>query len=191
MKRIIVMLLMLCVLMAVFAEESTSTSTDLGNATTEVTLNLNQNIGKVWFSRRGENESISSYALSLPETTTFDNTTKEWIAKGDDLRLNWNIISSSNVKISLSVSGALVNDAGNKKVSWNISFKPLSGGSSSDRQTISAGDSISGNGTIAFTKNDTVYGNNGNLPLSISTENLYGKDALAYKATITATISTN
>ena len=116
MKRLIAVLLVLGVIMTAFAEAATGTAgrKEITNevtptAETDVVLNLEQNAGIVWFSVDG-NQNVSTYSLSLPEINKLNKSTSgngNWVAKGTDLKLNWNIVSCSKVKIDLIVSGKL------------------------------------------------------------------------------------
>ncbi|MCI6113726.1 MAG: hypothetical protein MR687_00375 [Spirochaetales bacterium] len=195
MKRFIAVLLVMGVIMTAFAETAVVPSSDPGTvaAQTNVVLDLNQNIALVWFSKG--NEPTTWYTLTLPATLAQETTT--WIAEGNDLYLNWNIISKNNVDIILSIDSPMVattNDA--KKIGWNVSFTTISlsgkaeGHGSSITLTRDVSDNTTKEGT-AFKKDTTVYGSNGRLPVSISTENIYGKEALIYKAVITATVKTS
>ena len=100
MKRLIAVLLVMGVVMTAFAAEGTSgrmyvTSTPTKAAETEVVLDLNQNAGIVWFSA-GDNQNVSKYYLTLPNINGLNQSTEgngNWVARGTDLKLNWNIVS--------------------------------------------------------------------------------------------------
>ena len=170
-------------------------------ADTEVVLNLNQNAGIVWFSA-GENQNVSTYYLTLPEITSLNQSNSgnnNWYATGNDLKLNWNIVSCDKVEIELSIDGALKGQNNHdNKIGWKLSFK----------KTIYSGNTGTPDGTSTFiyaeypgqtdvltataiTKNKGVYGSSGSLTIDeIITENTYGKNVDIYKATLTAKIST-
>ena len=203
--------------MTAFAETATETATGTAGrvyiidtatpaAETDVVLSLNQNAGIVWFSA-GANQNVDTYVLSLPGIDGLNQSTSgngNWVAKGTDLKLNWNIVSCSKVKIDLIVGGKLIgqNNSSNE-IGWKVSFKPTEYSGSSPKAvetetgtetvTISAG--YSGlndtSSATAVKKDNTVYGSSGTLSIDkIITENTYGKNVDTYKATLTAMIST-
>ena len=205
MKRLIAVLLVMGVIMTAFAETETGTkrpipisNEEAKAAETDVVLNLNQNAGIVWFSVDG-NQNVSTYSLSLPEINKLNKSTSgngNWVAKGTDLKLNWNIVSCSKVKIDLIVSGKLKgqNNSSNE-IGWKVSFKKNSYGIPESTDTvISAGyPSLTTNtlSATAVTKNNTVYGSSGTLSIDeIITENTYEKKVDNYKATLTAKVTT-
>lgn len=214
MKRLIAVLLVMGVIMTAFAETATETATGTAGrmnitgtansaAKTDVVLNLNQNAGIVWFSA-GVNQNVSTYYLSLPAINGLNQSTTgndNWVAKGTDLKLNWNIVSCSGVQIKLEINGQLKGTVDTNKIGWKISFKPTeySGSSvktvSSDTAVISAGYPSLTTDTLfatAVTKDNTVYGSSGTLSIDeIITENTYGKKVDTYKATLTANVITN
>ncbi|MGN0841290.1 MAG: hypothetical protein ACI4NB_10730 [Candidatus Ornithospirochaeta sp.] len=217
MKRLIAVLLVMGVIMTAFAETATGTAgrKEIRNevtpaAETDVVLNLDQNVGIVWFSA-GVNQNVSTYSLSLPEINKLNKSTSgngNWVAKGTDLKLNWNIVSCSGVQIELMIDGPLVEQVEGQaegqvdtnKIGWKISFKPTgySGSSvktvSSDTAVISAGYSSLTTDTLsatAVTKDNTVYGSSGTLSIDeIITENTYRKKVATYKATLIANVKT-
>ena len=174
------------------------TGTATSAAETDVVLNLNQNAGIVWFSA-GNNQNVSTYYLSLPGSNELKQSTTDndnWVAEGKDLKLNWNIVSCSKVKIDLIVSGKLKgqNNSSNE-IGWKVSFKKNSYGIPESTDTvISAGyHSLTTNtlSATAVTKNNTVYGSSGTLSIDeIITENTYEKKVDNYKATLTAKVTT-
>ena len=210
MKRLIAVLLVMGVIMTAFAATGTAgqiyiTSAATRAAETDVVLNLNQNAGIVWFSV-GENQNVNTYVLSLPGITELNQSTTDnnWVASGTNLKLKWNIVSCSKVKIDLIVGGKLIgqNNSSNE-IGWKVSFKPTEYSGSSPKAvetetgtetvTISAG--YSGlndtSSATAVKKDNTVYGSSGTLSIDkIITENTYGKNVDTYKATLTAMIST-
>ena len=210
MKRLIAVLLVMGVIMTAFAATGTAgrmniTGTATSAAETDVVLNLNQNAGIVWFSV-GENQNVNTYVLSLPGITELNQSTTDnnWVASGTNLKLNWNIVSCSKVKIDLIVGGKLIgqNNSSNE-IGWKVSFKPTEYSGSSPKAvetetgtetvTISAG--YSGlndtSSATAVKKDNTVYGSSGTLSIDeIITENTYRKKVATYKATLIANVKT-
>ena len=205
MKRLIAVLLVMGVIMTVFAETAEEPdSTGIATATTDVVLEMNQNIAVVWFTE-GE-DSTTSYKLTLPQNL-YQNTSS-WVAEGNNLYLNWNIVSCSGVQIELMIDGPLVEQVEGQaegqvdtnKIGWKISFKPTeySGSSvnteaSTDTVVISAEYPGLNNKLFetAVTKDNTVYGSSGTLSIDeIITENTYGKKVGNYKATLIANVKT-
>ena len=82
---------------------------------------MNQNIAVVWFTKGDTNTTW--YTLTL--TSTLGQSTDSWIASGNDLYLNWNIVSKDKVQIDLSISDPMKDDSGNK-IGWTVSFTKLS-----------------------------------------------------------------
>ena len=207
MKRLIVVLLVMGVIMTAFAEEGTSgrmyvTSTPTKAAETEVVLDLNQNAGIVWFSA-GDNQNVSTYYLTLPNINGLNQSTEgngNWVARGTDLKLNWNIVSCSGVQIDLEIDGVLKgeNDSDNT-IGWMLTFDKTAysgntGTPEEENIEIYAGyPGKTGNNLTetAITKDNSIYGSSGYLLIDeIITENTYGKNVDVYKATLTAKIST-
>ena len=191
MKRFIAVLLVMGVIMTAFAETAVvpNRTTDVVAAQTNVVLDLDQNLAVVWFSKG--NDPTTWYTLTLPATLAQD--TASWIAEGNDLYLNWNIISKDKVQISLTITDPMKYNA--NAIGWNVSFTQLStdgseNGSSATTLTIESTEETSDKTGVAYKKNGTIYGDNGRLPISISTENVYGKTIGNYTAIITATVKT-
>ena len=215
MKRLIAVLLIMGVIMTAFAETATGTAGQMyitraaiQAAETDVVLNLNQNAGIVWFSV-GENQNVNTYVLSLPGINELKQSTTDkdnWVAKGKDLKLNWNIVSCSGVQIELKIDGPLVKQvegqaagqADTDTIGWKISFKKNSyvgntGTPESTDTVISSGypNSSENLSATAVTKDNTVYGSSGTLSIDeIITENTYGKKVGNYKATLIANVKT-
>ena len=191
MKRFIAVLFVMGVIMTAFAETAVvpNRTTDVVAAQTNVVLDLDQNLAVVWFSKG--NDPTTWYTLTLPATLAQD--TASWIAEGNDLYLNWNIISKDKVQISLTITDPMKYKA--NAIGWNVSFTQLStdrseNGSSATTLTIESTEETSDKTGVAYKKNGTIYGDNGRLPISISTENVYGKTIGNYTAIITATVKT-
>ena len=191
MKRLIAVLLVMGVIMTAFAETAVvPDGTGVVAAQTNVVLDMNQNIAVVWFTKGDVNTTW--YNLTLPQN--LDQNTSSWVAEGNDLYLNWNIVPKYKVQIDLSISEPMKNDT-NDAIDWNVSFTQLStngsdNGTSATTLTTESSDSTSAVKGTAYKKNGTVYGNKGKLPINITTENIYGKNTGVYKAVITATVKT-
>lgn len=191
MKRFIAVLLVMGVIMTAFAETAVvpNRTTDVVAAQTNVVLDLDQNLAVVWFSKG--NDPTTWYTLTLPATLAQD--TASWIAEGNDLYLNWNIISKDRVQISLTITDPMKYNA--NAIGWNVSFTQLStdeseNGSSATTLAIESTEETSDKTGVAYKKNGTIYGDKGRLPISISTENVYEKTIGNYTAIITATVKT-
>ena len=208
MKRLIAVLLVMGVIMTAFAETATGTAErkEITNevnptATTDVVLSLNQNAGIVWFSA-GDNQNVDTYVLSLPGIDGLNQSTSgngNWVAKGTDLKLNWNIVSCSNVKIDLIIDGELKGHTESNKIGWKVSFKKTAytGNTPSPDSTLTIlcaefpGIEENILSATAVTKDNSIYGSSGSLSIEeIVTENTYDKNVDNYKATLTAKIST-
>ena len=199
MKRLIAVLLVLGVIMTAFAETATGTagSKEISAADTEVVVNLDQNIGVIWFSTSSDS-NVSRYNLTLPTKQNLSQSISgndDWVASGSNLFLNWNIISKNNVKVSLQISSPMVGDnsSNTDKLGWTVSWYPTS----TTNPTEGSAASISGTPTqerdvsaVAYTKNGTAYGNASQKQLWIYTENTFGKNADTYCAVLKATVET-
>ena len=199
MKRLIAVLLVLGVIMTAFAETATGTagSKEISAADTEVVVNLDQNIGVIWFSTSSDS-NVSRYNLTLPTKQNLSQSISgndDWVATGSDLFLNWNIISKDNVQVSLQISSPMVGDnsSNTDKLGWTVSWYPTS----TTNPTEGSAASISGTPTqerdvsaVAYTKNGTAYGNASQKQLWIYTENTFGKNADTYRAVLKATVET-
>lgn len=202
MKRLIAVLLVMGVIMTAFAASGTSgnnviTSTSRKAADTEVVVNLDQNIGVIWFSTATD-DNVSRYYLTLPTVEKLNQNISgndNWSATGNDLYLNWNIISKDNVKISLLISSPMVGDSATNsdKLGWTVSWYPTTTlePSEGDARSISRASTDSGAVSgVAYTKNGTMYGNASQKQLRIYTENTFGKKADTYRAVLKATVET-
>lgn len=191
MKRLIAVLLVMGVIMTAFAEAAVvPNDTGVVAAQTNVVLDMNQNIAVVWFTKGEDNTTW--YELTLP--ANLEQNTTSWIASGNDLYLNWNIVSKDKVQIDLSISDPMRKDASNA-IGWNISFTKLSSNGEENDSTATIltkefSDSTSEESSTAYLKNGTVYGDRGRLPVNVTTENIYGKNTGVYTAIITATVKT-
>ena len=210
MKRFIAVLLVMGVIMTVFAATGTVGSVNITRAatdaaSTDVVLNLNQNAGKVWFSA-GEYSNVSTYYLSLPAITELNQSplgNNNWFAKGNDLVLNWNIISCDGVKIELAISGELTGTGEDPDtIGWKLSYRETAySGNTGTQVSDEVGDTVICAGypdtanslsAVAITKNAVIYGSSGSLLIKeIITDDTYGKKVGAYTATLTAKVKTN
>lgn len=194
MKRLIAVLLVMGAIMTAFAEsvvvpDGTASTEGKLAAQTTVVLEMNQNIAVVWFTKGEDN--TTRYNLTLPQN--LEQNTSSWVAEGNDLYLNWNIVSKDKVQIDLSISEPMKSSS--NAIGWNVAFTGLStdglyNGTSvtlTKESSDSSTDKIVG---TAYKKNGTVYGNKGKLPINITTENIYGKNTGVYEAVITATVKT-
>ena len=203
MKRLIAVLLVMGVIMTAFAASGTSgnnviTSTSRKAADTEVVVNLDQNIGVIWFSTATD-DNVSRYYLTLPTVENLNQSiygNDNWIATGNDLYLNWNIISKDNVKISLLISSPMVGDSATNsdKLGWTVSWYPTSTTSPTEGDPASiskpSASSIGDVTAEAYTKNGSLYGNASQKQLWIYTENTFGRNADTYRAVLKATVET-
>ena len=195
MKRLIAVLLVMGVIMTAFAEsvvvpDGTASTEGASAAQTTVVLEMNQNIAVVWFTKGEDN--TTEYNLTLPQN--LEQNTSSWVAEGNDLYLNWNIVSKDKVQIDLSISEPMKN--GSNAIGWNVAFTRLSTNGSDNGTSVtiltkeSSDSSLDKKVGTAYKKNGNVYGNKGRLPISITTENIYGKNIGKYTAVITATVKT-
>ena len=201
MKRFIAVLLVMGVIMTAFAATGTAGKKELTNnerlaADTEVVLNLNQNLGVVWFSTSTE-ENVNRYSLGLPTVNDVNQSISgndNWFASGNNLYLNWNIISADDVVIYLQISSPLVGDAlSDNKIGWTVSWYPTSTENPTEGSPTSISRTASESGVVrkvAYTKNGSIYGNASKKRLWIYTENTYGKAIDTYRAVLKATIQT-
>ena len=195
MKRFIAVLLVMGVIMTAFAEsvvvpDGTASTEGASAAQTTVVLEMNQNIAVVWFTKGEDN--TTRYNLTLPQN--LEQNTSSWVAEGNDLYLNWNIVSKDKVQIDLSISEPMKN--GSNAIGWNVAFTRLSTNGSDNGTSVTILTKESSGGTsdkeegTAYKKNGNAYGDKGRLPISITTENIYGKNIGTYTAVITATVKT-
>lgn len=213
MKKCIIVLIGLLMVISVFATTTKITGNGSENSTsTKVSLNLNENYAIVWFSEGANKESIDEYALSLknPERllqNTSGNTTSEnkiYAVSNDTteygLFLNWNIVSKSNVLITLKIESPLAQtDATTdvkKKIGWTVSWNYSSSTNSAaeaksialaDNETLPASSS-----NDVYLKNGDIFGEGSSKQIKIATDNVWDKDKTAeYSANLIAEIKTN
>lgn len=211
MKKTISILLFVSIIFSVFATATNLSSTESGapnaaTASTTVSLNLSENYATVWFSKETAGTvSIDNYELSLknPEgliQSIAGNSSSEKIyAVGNDLFLNWNIVSAADVKITLTMTSPLaqsgVEEDTSKKIGWNVEWEytgtkdvtPVD-------KTIALADNAALNASYTdsvYLKNGELYGNAGSKQIKITTDNVWDKNKDgSYTATLTATIKT-
>lgn len=211
MKKTISILLFVSIIFSVFATATNLSSTESGapnaaTASTTVSLNLSKNYATVWFSKETAGTvSIDNYELSLknPEgliQSIAGNSSSEKIyAVGNDLFLNWNIVSAADVKITLTMTSPLaqsgVEEDTSKKIGWNVEWEytgtkdvtPVD-------KTIALADNAALNASYTdsvYLKNGELYGNAGSKQIKITTDNVWDKNKDgSYTATLTATIKT-
>lgn len=203
MKRFIAVLLVMGVIMTAFAASGTRGPNEITNsfrtaADTEVVVKLNQNIGVIWFSTSLEDD-VSRYNLTLPIVDDLNRSISgndNWFAIGNNLFLNWNIISKDSVQISLEISSPMVGDSASNtdKLGWTVSWYPTTTTDPIEGSPVTISkastDSDGVNSKVAYTKNGTIYGNAAQKQLWIYTENTFGKTADTYRAVLKATVKT-
>ena len=110
--------------------------------------------------------------------------------------INWNIISDSNVLITLKIDTPLKQaDATdkNQKIGWTVSWKYTeSNDPNGSNESISfaedAKDAVSGD---VYKKNGSIYGEGGSKQITIETDNVWNKDKTKeYSAVLYAEITT-
>ena len=201
MKRLIAVLLVMGVIMTAFAGTATGTqgpisisNAEAKAADTDVVLILNQNAGIVWFSKGDDNQSISTYSLSLPESIGLNQSTSgnnNLVATGTDLKLNWNIVSSVPVSVYLEITAPMVRtDAksitGDDKIGWKVK----SGGETISVIVNDTGTASNGGKVVVHTKDILKYGEADSQIIEVETDNVWGKNNGTYTATLTAYIKT-
>ena len=209
MKKAFLILIGLLTVVSIFATDSEVTS--LATSSTTVKLSLEGDYATVWFSKEAANtEAISEYALSLKNPGSLKQDTSgnggqdDNIYAGSDesaengLFINWNIISASNVLITLKIDTPLKQaDAKdvNQKIGWKASWKYTASNDSngSDKSIYladSATDSDEDSANV-YLKNGSIYGEGGSKQITIVTDNVWGKNKTKeYSAVLYAEITT-
>ena len=212
MKKAFLILIGLLTVVSIFAtaSEVTSSATEANTTNTTVKLSLEDDYATVWFSKKAANtEAISEYALSLknPESliqNTSGNGQSEKIyagsgeSVGNGLFINWNIISASNVLITLKIDTPLKQaDATdeNQKIGWTVSWKyTTSNDSNGSDESIHLADSATDSDEVSasvYLKNGSIYGEGGSKQITIVTDNVWGKNKTKeYSAVLYAEITT-
>lgn len=211
MKKCIIVLIGLLMVISVFATATKITSSENEIANTIVKLNLDKDYAVVWFSKAANTTSISEYALSLnnPDRlvqNTSGNTTSEnkiYAVSNDTteygLFLNWNIVSKSNVLITLKINSPLsqtdTSDT-SRKIGWTVSWKyTASDDSTGSDKSISLADNAKASDVDSdsvYLKNGSIYGEGSSKQITIVTDNVWNKDKTAeYSANLIAEIKTN
>lgn len=211
MKKAFIILIGLLTVVSVFATafEVTPSATETNTINTTVKLSLNDDYATVWFSKEAANtEAISEYALSLKNPGSLIQDTRGNVQSddkiyagsgesvGNGLFINWNIISDSNVLITLKIDTPLKQaDATdkNQKIGWTVSWKYTeSNDPNGSNESISfaedAKDAVSGD---VYKKNGSIYGEGGSKQITIETDNVWNKDKTKeYSAILYAEITT-
>lgn len=214
MKKTISILLFASIIFSVFATATNLSSTEpeapnAATASTTVSLNLSENYATVWFSRGANKEAIPEYALSLKNPGSLKQDTSgnggqdDNIYAGSDesaengLFINWNIISYSNVLITLKIKSPLSQDgATNKKqkIGWTVSWKYTeSNDPNGSNESISFADGSTASEAVSYVykKNGSIYGEGGSKQITIKTDNVWDKDKTKeYSAILYAEITT-
>ena len=214
MKKTISILLFASIIFSVFATATNLSSTEpeapnAATASTTVSLNLSENYATVWFSRGANKEAIPVYALSLKNPGSLKQDTSgnggqdDNIYAGSDestengLFINWNIISYSNVLITLKIKSPLSQDgATNKKqkIGWTVSWKYTeSNDPNGSNKSISFADDSTASEAVSdvYKKNGSIYGEGGSKQITIETDNVWDKDKTKeYSAILYAEITT-
>ena len=208
MKRIILLTISFLMAFSIFAATEIVASPTEASASTKVSLILDKNYAIVWFSKKANTNSIDKYALSLTnpgllqDTSGNDSGNKIYAVSNDTdddgLFLNWNIVSSSNIDITLEMISPLAQSGTSdvsKRIGWTVSWQyttttDSTGSSSSITLTDSAADNAT-NSKPFYLKNGNQYGNGGSKQIRIATDIVWDKDKTAeYSATLKAWIKT-
>ena len=215
MKKTISILLFASIIFSVFATATNLSSTEpeapnAATASTTVFLNLSENYATVWFSRGANKEAIPVYALSLKNPGSLKQDTSgnggqdDNIYAGSDesaengLFINWNIISYSNVLITLKINSPLSQtDASDtsRKIGWTVSWKyTASDDSTGSDKSISLADNAKASDVDSdsvYLKNGSIYGEGSSKEITIVKDNVWNKDKTAeYSANLIAEIKT-
>lgn len=205
MKRLIAVLLVMGVIMTTFASvvnQIELEGSDKPASSTTVSLELSGNCGKVWFSEGKGGVATETYALTMQAPNLVTNVNGNTganpkvcakSASGEDhgLYLNWNIVSTVKVSVSLGIIAPMKKDGTesstdvNDRIGWSVT----SGG-----QTISVSDTgtvSNENGkVVVHTKNAVKYGEASSQIIDVETDNVWGKNNGTYTAILTAYIRT-
>ena len=209
MKKCIIVLIGLLMVISVFATATEINASENEIANTKVKLNLNKDYAVVWFSKAANTRSISEYALSLKNpdglvqnTSGNDSTNKIYAVSNDTptdgLFLNWNIVSKSNVLITLKINSPLSQtDASDtsRKIGWTVSWKyTASDDSTGSDKSISLADNAKASDVDSdsvYLKNGSIYGEGSSKQITIVTDNVWNKDKTKdYSAFLYAEIKT-
>ena len=210
MKKTFIILIGLLTVVSIFATASKVPSSATGISNTTVTLSLNDDYATVWFSRGANKEAIPAYALSLKNPGSLKQDTSgnggqddNIYAASDDseangLFINWNIISDSNVLITLKIDTPLKQaDAAevNQKIGWKVSWKyTASDNPNESEESIYLADNAEDSdekSNSVYLKNGNIYGEGGSKQITIETDNVWNKDKTKdYSAVLYAEITT-
>ena len=189
MKKTISILLFASIIFSVFATVTNLSSTELeapnaATASTTVSLSLSENYATVWFSVGENTTSIASYSLSLKnpdglvQNTAGNSGVNKIYATGENLYLNWNIVSSANVLVTLTMTSPLaqsgVEEDRSKKIGWTVEWKYTGTKDvTPDDKTIALADNAALNASSTdsvYLKNGELYGNAGSKQIKITTD---------------------
>ena len=211
MKKAFLILIGLLTVVSIFAtaSEVTSSATEANTTNTTVKLSLTDDYATVWFSVGANKGKISEYALSLKNPESLIQNTSgnggqddNIYASSDDsegngLFINWNIISASNVLITLKIDTPLKQaDATdeNQKIGWTVSWKYTeSNDPNGSNESISFADDSTASEAVSdvYKKNGSIYGEGGSKQITIVTDNVRGKNKTKeYSAVLYAEITT-
>ena len=211
MKKAFLILIGLLTVVSIFAtaSEVTSSATEANTTNTTVKLSLTDDYATVWFSVGANKGKISEYALSLKNPESLIQNTSgnggqddNIYASSDDsegngLFINWNIISASNVLITLKIDTPLKQaDATdeNQKIGWTVSWKYTeSNDPNGSNESISFADDSTASEAVSdvYKKNGSIYGEGGSKQITIETDNVWDKDKTKdYSAVLYAEIKT-
>ena len=213
MKKAFIILIGLLTVVSIFATASqvTSSVTETNTTKTKVTLSLTDDYATVWFSKGANKEPIPYYALSLKNPGSLKQDTSgnggqdDNIYAGSDesaengLFINWNIISDSNVLITLKINSPLSQDGAaddlNRKIGWTVSWiYNASNDSNESEKSISLAANAKASVAVSdsvYLKNGSIYGEGNSKQITIVTDNVWDKDKTKdYSAFLYAEIKT-
>ena len=204
MKRLIAVLLVMGVIMTAFAavDQKTITTSNTEAASTTVSLTLSGNFGKVWFSKGKGTGFISNYNLTMQDPNELmtslngnegTESSPKVYAKSTDtelegLYLNWNIVSTVKVAVSLKITAPMVRTMEgtadtDDKIGWSVVC---------NGQTLKAADSgaVTNGNPVVYTKDKAKYGEASSQMIKVETDNVWGKNNGSYTANLKAYIKT-
>ena len=209
MKKTFIILIGLLTVVSIFATASKVTSSVADISSTKVKLSLKDDYATVWFSKGANTTAIPEYALSLknPEslkqnTSGNDSANKIYAGSNDSstngLFLNWNIISDSDVLITLKIKTPLLQKGAinvNQKIGWKVSWKYTASNDSTEyEKSISLADNLTDYVAVSdsfYLKNGSIYGEGNSKQIKIETDNVWDKDKTKdYSAVLYAEIKT-
>ena len=140
---------------------------------------------------------------SLKQNTSGNDSANKIYAGSNDsstngLFLNWNIISDSDVLITLKIKTPLLQEGAinvNQKIGWKVSWKYTeSGNLNGSDKSISLADNLTDYVAVSdsfYLKNGSIYGEGNSKQIKIVTDNVWDKDKTKdYSAFLYAEIKT-